>query len=734
MNRASRQLTWLVAVLACLGFASVAQGQGNTYYASPNGSKTGAGTIGSPWDITKACTSTVLRAGDTVRMRGGVYPTAANFGGFPYQFVMLPSVSGVTYKAHSGEWPIIRGETVFINGNGDCVSTIGLNANNVTLDSLEIRWGAKYGITYAGRITGITIRNCVIDSCPVPGAGSDNEGQISTFHGDYYADGWIIEDCVFNHPRARGCIHMYGMDNMIIRRNRFYNVSTPYGAIFLKTGNYGNRNNQWYENTIHCANAGMAMGVHCNGEVDVLKIHHNIVYGRAGTLLQLSYPSCFLAAINFDSFYVYNNTFDATDAAGGDRTIMNAHGNYPPQEYMNNFFIFNNISYRSLDNGTVVVINKSNDDGYAQFGNNWYSNFNAFVLRSPGDHIYSWRRNSGQYDYYDLAQWRIAAPSLNATYTGDPNSFTTVDSAAMFVNRGTRDYRLNTGGSSYFLLSSGGRGGAYPSYLGAMAPGIGGPGPDTLRPVITNPHDTNVTGCSATIKWQTDEPASSFVDFGLTPSYELGTLSSGGFVYDHSVPLTNLNSLTTYYYRVRSDDPSGNEAVSAGHSLLTTAAVCNVALGIGPVVSASYPGYGTAAITDGVIDPYGNESTTWASDDAASSVDWIELSFASPTDVENITIHWAWNGTQAAWMTSQQYQIQYWNGSSYTTAVTVNNPPAGNVTSTNIPPANTQRIRVYQPAASGPISYPGVMWVTEVQVYGVAQADALPPSAVLDLR
>jgi hypothetical protein len=293
---------------------------------------------------------------------------------------------------------------------------------------------------------------------------------------------------------------------------------------------------------------------------------------------------------------------------------------------------------------------------------------------------------------------------------------------------------LDPVGSSYNLLSTGGRGGVYPAYVGALSPGAAGPGPDTLRPEIFNPRDTNVTGCSGTIKWQTDEAASSFVDFGLTPSYELATLSSGGYVYDHSVSLSNLNPLTTYYYRIRSSDPSGNEAVSAGHSFITTSDPCNVALGIGPVVSASYPGYGPAAITDGVIDPYGNESTTWASDDATSTVDWIELSFGSPTDVENVTIHWAWNGTQAAWMTSQQYEIQYWNGSSYSSASTVSGSPIGNVTSTNIPRVNTQRIRVYQPAAGGPINYPGVLWVTEVQVYGATQVDATAPSAILDLR
>jgi hypothetical protein len=86
--------------------------------------------------------------------------------------------------------------------------------------------------------------------------------------------------------------------------------------------------------------------------------------------------------------------------------------------------------------------------------------------------------------------------------------------------------------------------------------------PDTTPPVISSVSDSNITAFSAVINWVTDEPADSQVEYGLTEALGLSSDLETNYVTDHSVTLTNLNSDTTYYYRVKSNDPSNNLAIS----------------------------------------------------------------------------------------------------------------------------------------------------------------------------
>lgn len=85
----------------------------------------------------------------------------------------------------------------------------------------------------------------------------------------------------------------------------------------------------------------------------------------------------------------------------------------------------------------------------------------------------------------------------------------------------------------------------------------GGP-TDTNPPICSNITITDITYDSATITWQTDEPSTSVVDYGLTNAYELGSVSDANLVTDHSITLTGLDSDTLYYIAVRSTDGSNN--------------------------------------------------------------------------------------------------------------------------------------------------------------------------------
>ena len=85
---------------------------------------------------------------------------------------------------------------------------------------------------------------------------------------------------------------------------------------------------------------------------------------------------------------------------------------------------------------------------------------------------------------------------------------------------------------------------------------------DLTAPIIIDPQVTQVSTTTATVQWLTDELADSIVEYGLTDSYELGSVSDSTLVLDHILYLTGLDSGTTYHILVSSTDANGNEGMS----------------------------------------------------------------------------------------------------------------------------------------------------------------------------
>ncbi|RLF79757.1 hypothetical protein DRN38_05140, partial [Thermococci archaeon] len=88
------------------------------------------------------------------------------------------------------------------------------------------------------------------------------------------------------------------------------------------------------------------------------------------------------------------------------------------------------------------------------------------------------------------------------------------------------------------------------------------PAEDNTPPEITDVTTSSIAYNTATITWTTDEPSSSFVEFGKTTSY--GRIyGQDDSVTSHSVTLPkDLSASTSYHYRVRSVDAAGNEGIS----------------------------------------------------------------------------------------------------------------------------------------------------------------------------
>ncbi len=98
---------------------------------------------------------------------------------------------------------------------------------------------------------------------------------------------------------------------------------------------------------------------------------------------------------------------------------------------------------------------------------------------------------------------------------------------------------------------------------------------DTTPPIISNVRAINVTPYSAEIAWDTNEPCTSQVEYGLSAEYGALTVLSTTRVLSHSMLLPGLDPETTYHVRVRSKDVAYNESVSNDYTF-TTAALTNL--------------------------------------------------------------------------------------------------------------------------------------------------------------
>ncbi len=187
-------------------------------------------------------------------------------------------------------------------------------------------------------------------------------------------------------------------------------------------------------------------------------------------------------------------------------------------------------------------------------------------------------------------------------------------------------------------------------------------GPDTTPPVFSSIQVTLVTNTSARVTWLTDENSDTQVDYGVTAAYGTSSPLTTTPTTGHAVFLTGLTSGTTYHYRVRSRDVSGNLALSADQTFATSApGVCpcsiwpmtttpfvasandSTAVELGMRFRADSDGYITGvrfykgATNTGlhVVSLWSNGGTPIATATVAfeSATGWQEVGFASPVPV-----------------------------------------------------------------------------------------------------
>jgi len=113
---------------------------------------------------------------------------------------------------------------------------------------------------------------------------------------------------------------------------------------------------------------------------------------------------------------------------------------------------------------------------------------------------------------------------------------------------------------------------------------------DQTLPVISNVVVLS-TGSSATITWDTNEPANGQVSYGATASYTASSTLETSLGTMHTATLTGLSAGTTYHFQIQSIDAAGNAAVTSDATFVT------IAVPVISNVSASATGTSTAIVT-----------------------------------------------------------------------------------------------------------------------------------------
>jgi hypothetical protein len=176
----------------------------------------------------------------------------------------------------------------------------------------------------------------------------------------------------------------------------------------------------------------------------------------------------------------------------------------------------------------------------------------------------------------------IATVKFTAAGTGNAQVAFVTGSGIIRSSDNTAEPSTNTGGS-YTITSTGSTSPASGSSSGTTSKkSTSAPAPpksyttapasqsspatapaDTAGPMISGIKATNLTTSSATISWQTSEPATSEVDYGLSTNFILNKMDSG-LTTSHSLALDSKELIghKTYHFVVKSTDAAGNQSVS----------------------------------------------------------------------------------------------------------------------------------------------------------------------------
>ena len=149
-------------------------------------------------------------------------------------------------------------------------------------------------------------------------------------------------------------------------------------------------------------------------------------------------------------------------------------------------------------------------------------------------------------------------------------------------------------------------------------------------------------------------------------------------------------------------------------------------------VDSSYDGYNAEPLADGVTDvrriaAMRYNKGNWVSGEQPVE-HWIELDLGHATRITAVYVFWGFDRDR--YMPSRRVELQKPDGRGGWSTIAVLEPGGDyDRTAFEFAPLEAERVRILQPAQQGPSRRPFVMWVREVQAYGVDAAHAAPAAA-----
>jgi len=192
---------------------------------------------------------------------------------------------------------------------------------------------------------------------------------------------------------------------------------------------------------------------------------------------------------------------------------------------------------------------------------------------------------------------------------------------------------------------------------------------ETIPPVISNVRSENVQATNAQIKWDTDEEATSQVDYGPDTGYGTTTTEDMARVTTHVVQLTSLTPLTTYHYRVRSYDAARNMVESTDYTFTTTNQDIPGSIIVDNSDATGVTLVGSWLTNTSSTDKYGINYFYTSGFTQGKSCKWTPNVIVAGN--YNIYAWWPQGGNRT---THAPYKIQWWGGS---TTVSVNQQTSG---------------------------------------------------------
>lgn len=180
------------------------------------------------------------------------------------------------------------------------------------------------------------------------------------------------------------------------------------------------------------------------------------------------------------------------------------------------------------------------------------------ILRPPGGYIIMSASATG---------WSSQVTASAATLSG-----------GTIGNGGSLDFTLSaqsanpgTPAGNWTVLVSDSAGGSSPFACdGDLSIAVEG-GEDLTPPVISGIRLTTLSASSATVVWQTNEPAYGAIQYGPTSAYGFDSVPENDLLTAHSITLQDLSSSTGYHFQVEADDEAGNIAFSSDNTFSTPA-------------------------------------------------------------------------------------------------------------------------------------------------------------------